>query len=294
MSLFTVDQKECRRDGLCVAECPAKLIEIIGKEGFPTPIDGAEELCINCGHCVSICPHGALSLKTMSPKDCLPVRKELLLSPEHCEHFLRSRRSIRSYKEKRVPRDLLQKLIETARYAPTSHNSQSVHWLVIEDPTEVRRLGGLVADWMRSLLAQRAEFALSMHMDRIVDSWDKGIDRILRSAPHLVVAHGLSTMPISQIILFHCLGLPGVGSTVSRLGHLLGRLFYYRSQFLSPAAGSLGLASGSPALRGYDDRLSEVQLSANAPSKQTRNNLAIRKKMQFFAHRMQTFSEEKK
>ena len=153
---------------------PGKIIEIIGKEGFPTPIAGAEELCIHCGHCVSICPHAALSLKTMSPKDCLPVRKELLLSPEHCEHFLRSRRSIRSYKEKRVPRDLLQKLIETARYAPTGSNSQSVHWLVIEDPAEVRRLGGLVADWMRSLLAQSAEYALSMHMDWIVDSLGQG------------------------------------------------------------------------------------------------------------------------
>ena len=276
MTLFTVDQKECRRDGLCVAECPAKLIEIIGKEGFPTPIAGAEELCINCGHCVSICPHEALSLKTMSPKDCLPMRKELILSPEHCEHFLRSRRSIRSYKEKRVSRDLLQKLIETARYAPTGHNSQSVHWLVIEDTKEVRRLGGLVADWMRSLLAARAEFALSMHMDRIVDSWDKGIDRILRSAPHLVVAHGLSTDAQISAILLHRLNLPGIGSAISRFGHLLGRLFYCRSQFLPTAAGSPGLASRSLALWGYDGRLSEVQLSANAPSKQTRNNLAIR------------------
>jgi NAD-dependent dihydropyrimidine dehydrogenase PreA subunit len=171
MSLFTVDQKECRRDGFCVAECPAKIIEIIEEEGFPTPIAGADELCINCGHCVSICPHEAFSLKTMSPKDCLPLRKELLLRPEHCEHFLRSRRSIRNYKEKRVSRDLLQKLIEVARYAPTGHNSQPVNWLVIEDSTEVRRLGALVADWMRSLLTDNAQFALSMHMDRVVDSW---------------------------------------------------------------------------------------------------------------------------
>ncbi len=194
MSLFTIDQKECQRDGLCVAECPAKIIEIIGKEGFPTPIDGAEEICIHCGHCVSICPHGALSLKTMSPKDCLPVQKELLLSPEQCEHFLRSRRSIRSYKEKRVSRDLLLKLIETARYAPTGHNSQSAHWLVIEDPQEVYRLAGLVADWMRLMVNQKAEFALTLRMDRVVDAWDQGVDRILRSAPHLIVAHGLKTL----------------------------------------------------------------------------------------------------
>ena len=244
MSLFTIDQKECRRDGLCVAECPAKIIEIIGKEGFPTPVDGAEELCIHCGHCVSICPHAALSLKTMSPKDCLPVRKELLLSPEHCEHFLRSRRSIRSYKEKRVPRDLLQKLIETARYAPTGSNSQSVQWLVIEDPAEVRRLGGLVADWMRSLLAQSAEYALSMHMDLIVGLWNKGIDRILRSAPHLVVAHGLSTMPISQSSCFIALTYLELAAPSLGLGTCWAGYFTAAANFYPPLQKALALPQG--------------------------------------------------
>ena len=146
MPLFSIDQQKCLRDGLCVAECPAKIIEIIGKDGFPSPVAGAEEFCIDCGHCVAICPKGALTLQTMSPQDCLPVQKELLLTSEQCEHFLRSRRAIRNYKEKRAPREFLQQLIETARYAPTAHNSQPVHWLVIEDPKEVKRLGGLVAD----------------------------------------------------------------------------------------------------------------------------------------------------
>jgi len=244
MSLFTIDQKECRRDGLCVAECPAKIIEIIGKEGFPTPIAGAEEICIHCGHCVSICPHGALSLKTMSPKDCLPVQKELLLGPEHCEHFLRSRRSIRNYKEKRAPRDLLQKLIETARYAPTGHNSQSVHWLVIEDPAEVRRLGGLVADWMRSLLAERAEFALSMHMDRVVDAWDKGIDRILRGAPHLVVAHGLSTLPASQSSCFIALTYLELAAPSLGLATCWAGYFTAAANFYPPMQEALALPQG--------------------------------------------------
>ncbi len=143
MSLFTVDQEKCQRDGLCAAECPAMLIEITGKESFPTPIAGAEELCINCGHCVAICPQGALSLKTMAPEDCPPVRKELLLTAEHCEHFMRSRRSIRKYKEKPVPRDLLTRLIEVARYAQTGSNSQPVHWLVIRRGQRSKPPGGI-------------------------------------------------------------------------------------------------------------------------------------------------------
>jgi nitroreductase/NAD-dependent dihydropyrimidine dehydrogenase PreA subunit len=198
MALFTINQKKCRRDGLCVAECPAKLIEIIGEEGFPTPIAEAETLCINCGHCVSVCPHGALSLKTMAPNECLPMRKEMFLGPEQVEHFLRSRRSIRNYKEKKVPRDVLTRLIDTARYAPSGHNLQPVHWLVITDSREVNRLAGLVAEWMRSLLDQGAEMALAFHMDRVVDAWDKGTDRILRGAPHLIIAHGLQTMGQAQ------------------------------------------------------------------------------------------------
>jgi nitroreductase/NAD-dependent dihydropyrimidine dehydrogenase PreA subunit len=198
MSLFTIDPKKCRRDGLCVAECPAKIIEIIDEDGFPTPVPGAEELCINCGHCVAVCPHSALTLQTMGPQDCLPVRKELLLSPEHCEHFLRSRRSLRNYKEKPVPHTLLQKLLEVVRHAPTGHNSQPVHWLVIEKREEVNRLAGLVADWMRWMLKENGEYAHMMHFDRVVEAYDQGIDRILRGAPHLIVAHGLSTLPASQ------------------------------------------------------------------------------------------------
>jgi nitroreductase len=175
-------------------ECPGKLIEIVEEEGFPTPIAEAETLCINCGHCVAICPHGALSLNTMSPKDCPPVHKELAFSAEQGTHFLRSRRSTRNYKEKKVPRDILTQLIDIARYAPSGHNLQPVHWLVITDPEEVQRLAGLVADWMRSLINQGAEIALTYHMDRVVNAWDNGVDRILRSAPHLIVAHGLKTL----------------------------------------------------------------------------------------------------
>jgi nitroreductase/NAD-dependent dihydropyrimidine dehydrogenase PreA subunit len=198
VTLFTIDPKKCKRDGLCVAECPGLLIEISGEEGFPTPIAEAETLCINCGHCVSVCPQGALSLKTMTPKDCPPLRKELNPSPEQCEQLLRSRRSIRSYKDKPVPRDLLNRVIEMTCYAPTGGNTQPVRWLVIEDTKEVKRLTGLVADWQRTMLQEETDDFLRIRMERIVKAWDEGIDRICRNAPHLIVAHGLSTLPASQ------------------------------------------------------------------------------------------------
>ena len=189
MALFTIDQELCRRDGICVQVCPAKIIEMKSENDFPSLARDAEEICINCGHCASACPHGALSLLAM-PLDTLePVNKDLAISHEQAVHFLKTRRSIRVYKEETLPRETLEHLIRTARYAPTGHNSQTVEWLVIQSPEKVRSLAGMVIDFMRDLIRQEFPLAKEMHMDRVVDAWDQGIDRICRGAPHLIIAH---------------------------------------------------------------------------------------------------------
>jgi nitroreductase len=117
------------------------------------------------------------------------MRKEWLLSPEQAEHFLRSRRSMRAYKNKSVDKKLIERLIEIARFAPSGHNSQPVEWLVIYDSTEVQNLAGIVIDWMRHMLKEQPQFANLLHMDRVVDKWEKGRDPVCRRAPHVIVAH---------------------------------------------------------------------------------------------------------
>lgn len=189
MSLFVVDEEKCKRDGVCIATCPAGIIEFRDEKSVPTPIDGADELCISCGHCVAVCPHGALSHTNMTPEQCPSIQKEWLPNAEQIEHFLRARRSIRVYKDQAVEREVLTKLIDVARFAPSGHNSQTVSWLVINDSGEIQRLAGLVVDWMRSLLEEESPLATQLHMDRVVASWEAGIDRVCRSAPHLIVAH---------------------------------------------------------------------------------------------------------
>ena len=72
--LFEINPDKCNHDGICVAECPLKIIALANKESIPVPVPGADDLCINCGHCVAVCPTGALSHKNMSPEQCPPVR----------------------------------------------------------------------------------------------------------------------------------------------------------------------------------------------------------------------------
>jgi nitroreductase/NAD-dependent dihydropyrimidine dehydrogenase PreA subunit len=197
MSFIRIDTQKCKRDGFCAAVCPGKLIEIEG-DRFPAPIPEAEQFCIRCGHCLAVCPRGALSLEGMEVKECLPIRKERTITPDQGEQFLKARRSIRTFKDKPVPRPLLAKAIDIARYAPSGGNTQPVHWLVIEDGQEVKHLAQMVVDWQRTLLHQGTEASLRIRMERLVRAWDAGVDRILRDAPHLVVAHGPVSLPASE------------------------------------------------------------------------------------------------
>ena len=188
MSRFMVDETKCRRDGICVAVCPVGVLTR-GDKAPPEQIPGGELLCISCGHCVAACPFGACSLDTMPVGDCPPVRPEWRLTPEQVEHFLRSRRSIRVFKDVAVAPGRLERLIRTARYAPSGRNNQPVRWLVISGREPVRSLAGQVIDWMRSVSDANPKMGRRLMLNRLVAAWDAGGDLICRAAPHVIVAH---------------------------------------------------------------------------------------------------------
>jgi nitroreductase/NAD-dependent dihydropyrimidine dehydrogenase PreA subunit len=183
MSLFVVDREKCLRDGFCVDECPRFLIAMEGDDACPAPVEGADARCINCGHCVAVCPVGALTLRSMSPAHCADVRPELLPSAAQAEQFLRSRRSIRTFEERSVPRDVLARLLDIARYAPSGSNRQPVEWLVIYDTGEVRRMAQMALAW----LCQQS--TTSSYADTFAYAAERGLDVVCRGAPHIVIAH---------------------------------------------------------------------------------------------------------
>jgi ferredoxin len=126
---FEVDKEKCNRDGLCVEECPARIIRLDAKQDIPVPEADFASYCIACGHCVAVCPTGAFRLNWIGPNQCPPVVKDLQLSREQAEQFLRSRRSIRTFKDKPVERAKLEKLLEIACPCPAKRIRHS-HGLV--------------------------------------------------------------------------------------------------------------------------------------------------------------------
>jgi len=188
MALITIDEQKCTRCGLCTKACPVGIIVL--QDEFPSTVAKIEKGCITCGHCVAVCPTAALSHCRMTPEQCSELNAGWRLAPEQLEKLIKGRRSIRCYQQKPVEREVLERLFEVARYAPTGMNTQSVNWLLISDPQEVQRLSSLIIDWLRQLQAQGVRLGRGM-----VKAWEMGHDPVLRKAPHLIVAHGMANDP---------------------------------------------------------------------------------------------------
>lgn len=199
MSLFMIDEKKCKRDGICAAECPIRLIEIKVGSTLPTPVADAEDRCVKCGHCVAVCPQGAFTHAALKTADFAPVRKEMELTTGQAEHFLRSRRSIRNYQDKAPERDKLQKLIDIARYAPTGTNSQQVKWLVVNSREKVKNMAAMTIDMMRQMIGNNHPLAERYRLANLVKAWDSGIDMIARNAPAVVVAYAPKDYGSAQV-----------------------------------------------------------------------------------------------
>jgi nitroreductase/NAD-dependent dihydropyrimidine dehydrogenase PreA subunit len=199
MSIIEINQTTCSQCGICVAECPRHLITINQAGSFPEQIAAAEALCAKCGHCVVVCPVGALSHEDVPLKKCPDIQKRLKVTPEQCEQLLKSRRSVRVFKKEPVSREVVTRLIEDARYAPTGHNAQEVEWLVIDDGEELNGVEELGLDWIRWVMKNQPQLAIHLNMKRMLERQERDHNVFLRGAPVLVVTHASKENPIAVI-----------------------------------------------------------------------------------------------
>jgi len=193
MGFLFIDESKCKKDGLCVSECPLSIIQLKDEESIPELIPGGEQVCLLCGHCVAICPHGALSHEKILIEACQPIDKNIIISEEQAVQFLRSRRSVRLFKDKPIEKEKLKRLIEIARYAPTGSNSQLVEWTVFTDKNEIRKLAGLTVDWMKYMQENDPGAAKLPYIPLIISAWEMGMDVVLRDAPALIIASAPAT-----------------------------------------------------------------------------------------------------
>lgn len=178
---FSVRTDVCIRCNMCVVECPTGLL-VMKEEG---PVAGRGS-CISCGHCVAVCPTEAIDY-TVTPRAAqLPVGTYTLPSAEEAAHFLRYRRSIRTFSDKPVPKELLTKLLDVARMAPTGSNSQGISYRVIQNKDTLQAISEAVMNWMSELGKENSRMRIYAYNAKRYNR--TGRDFILHKAPALVLA----------------------------------------------------------------------------------------------------------
>jgi len=177
MNIITVNEEKCIKCELCIKECPVNVLKM-GRNG-PQEIIGTT--CNACGHCVAICPNAAID------NEKAPLVQQLdigltKLNAQQAEQFLRSRRSIRNYKDESVSREELTKLIDIARLAPTAGNSQGISFVVVQNKQLIKKATEISIQMIENS-------PLRCLVEEAVRSYrENGVDSIFRGAPNLIIA----------------------------------------------------------------------------------------------------------
>lgn len=247
MKLIEVDEKKCRRDGLCAGDCPAGIIRLKDKSSYPECVQGEEGACVACGHCVSVCPHGALSHAYVPLSECPPLRKDLALGRDEVVQLLRGRRSIRQYKDAPVEKEKIRELIEIARYAPTGGNTQPVEWWVFTDREELERFSGMTVEWMRKMLQSVPLAQLPPYFPAAVAGWEAGKDTILRNAPVMLLALAPAESPNGLVDLSIALTYLQVAAPPLGLGTCWAGMIRRALMQSAPLREAVGIPEKQPA-----------------------------------------------
>ncbi len=177
--MIKIDLSKCNKDYICIDECAYGFMYEKNDEGYPVINQSLfEKYCINCWHCIAICPKGAISYPGIEPEKLDKLRSRDFLSHDQVEKIIRSRRSYRTFKKKSVPDETISKWLDITRLSPTASNSQQLNWILVKDEKQVAHLARITIDWLK----EKNDYK------EIIEQWNQGHDILLRHAPHLLVA----------------------------------------------------------------------------------------------------------
>jgi len=158
-----VDIEKCDGCGRCVKTCPMEILTL--RDGRPVEEHDFDAFrCIACDSCVAVCPNGAIERKGLYrvlegmyrnthvypdadntfPRpfgDDTPSRFEICEERlTETERVIFKRRSVRLFKKEQVPREMVERVIEAGRFAPSAGNCQPWAFVVIQDPKVIEDL----------------------------------------------------------------------------------------------------------------------------------------------------------
>jgi len=106
---------------------------------------------------------------------------------------IKNRRSIRKYKDKKIPKKLIKEIIEAGRYAPSSHNRQPWNFTIITNKKIIDKLSAEIRSWYNSLTKLGASLYFLKEVRKSVEEMRKRVksekDLFFYQAPAVIIIH---------------------------------------------------------------------------------------------------------
>lgn len=220
--MITIRQELCNDCGICLAAVGGYCIQ---------RLDDALQIdrivCNECMRCVCICPRQVFALDRHAPSRA----RKLQISEADFLQLVRSRRSVKTYKEKPIPRDVLEKIADASKYAPSMNKSIAV--LVVDDQVLIRDIDGeamkFVRRWYRILFANGVVTRFFALFSATLPAIKKKMERdlivrkqvIKDNTQALILVYGNKRIPVTEssgqyylAVMTYYAHILGVGTTL--------------------------------------------------------------------------------
>ena len=208
----TIDSSACTGCGMCVEICPMEIFRLENVNGHQESklIADRSDSCMLCGHCMAACPQAAVQVRGLSYEEDFFELPKSRIEADQFYNFLESRRSVRVFKDRPVPRDVLEQILGAIASAPMGFTPPKIEISVVSERTVIDKalpeiMGTyeqLLGLWQnplgRGILRRRTSTETYISLDehvlpslryRLPEMQNGSKDSITRNAPAMLIFH---------------------------------------------------------------------------------------------------------
>lgn len=183
--MIHIDSEKCTRCGACVRDCVVHVLTHAA-DGVPVIRAEDERFCLNCQHCLAVCPCGALTCHGVGPEDAL--EPEALPDGRSMAALVRQRRSVRQWGGDPIPDEVWTRLVDSLAWMPTGCNDHRLHFTIVSSRARMDHFRSEMSKTLKSIIRSGILKLVYPNYGRYMKEILRGDDVIFRNAPYMIVA----------------------------------------------------------------------------------------------------------